>query len=143
MPQPGRLLGASVSKITRQAGCVAFYRGQVVLRRTATGDWVFPKGHLEPGETEEAAALRELAEESGLEAGILRPVGEVSYRHAGEDRCVLYFLAHVRLEMPSWADHEGRDAFLLAPDRVRTTLSFENNRQLWDLAYAAEKEARQ
>ncbi len=41
--------------------------------------WDLPKGLCEPGETPEAAARRELAEETGLEAGPLRPLGTHRY----------------------------------------------------------------
>ena len=50
----------------RQAGGVVLLGDQVVLRRTARGEYLFPKGHLEEGETEEETALREVAEETGL-----------------------------------------------------------------------------
>ena len=33
--------------------------------------WSFPKGHMEPGETEEETALRELKEETGLTADLI------------------------------------------------------------------------
>ena len=36
--------------------------------------WTFPKGRIEPGETAEEAALREVYEESGLRARIVRPI---------------------------------------------------------------------
>jgi 8-oxo-dGTP pyrophosphatase MutT (NUDIX family) len=42
-------------------------------------EWCIPKGHLEPDETKEQAALREVFEETGLEAEITEYLGEVSY----------------------------------------------------------------
>ena len=38
------------------------------------GRWDLPKGHIEPGETAEAAAVREIAEETGVAAGVVRPL---------------------------------------------------------------------
>ena len=37
--------------------------------------WVLPKGHLENGETEEETVLREVKEESGMKAAIVRKIG--------------------------------------------------------------------
>jgi len=41
--------------------------------------WTFPKGHIEPGETPRQAALREVEEETGYKASIVRPVIRVRY----------------------------------------------------------------
>jgi 8-oxo-dGTP pyrophosphatase MutT (NUDIX family) len=38
----------------------------LVVHRPKYGDWTFPKGKCEPGESDEACALREVAEETGL-----------------------------------------------------------------------------
>ena len=52
------------------AGGVVFRRAEggpmFLLIRDSYANWGFPKGHLEPGEAPEAAALREVAEETGL-----------------------------------------------------------------------------
>ncbi len=42
-------------------------------------DWVIPKGHQENGEDLHATALREVGEETGLEAEILQKIGEITY----------------------------------------------------------------
>ena len=42
--------------------------------------WTFPKGRLEPGETPEQAALREVYEETGWQCRILDKLGEVRYQ---------------------------------------------------------------
>ena len=43
-------------------------------------EWCIPKGHLEQDETSEQAAIREVFEETGLEAEILQHLGEVNYQ---------------------------------------------------------------
>ena len=41
--------------------------------------WTFPKGHIEAGETPRQAALREVLEETGYKAVIVRPMIRVKY----------------------------------------------------------------
>ena len=41
--------------------------------------WTFPKGHIEAGETPRQAALREVLEETGYKASIIRPMIRVKY----------------------------------------------------------------
>ena len=43
------------------------------------GRWGLPKGHVNRGETAEAAALREVAEETGLEGAIVRHLATIEY----------------------------------------------------------------
>ena len=58
----------------------------------AGGRWGFPKGNVEKGETAEAAALREIAEETGLPLAKLRIVGPLpQVRYAFRWKGVLVF----------------------------------------------------
>src|SRR5215213_2435161 len=85
-----------------QAGAVVV-RGQgasaEVLLVSAKKDprqWIFPKGHVEPGESAAEAALREMREEGGVDGRIIRPIGVSTYE-SGKDRVkVSYFLVRYR-----------------------------------------------
>ena len=61
------------------AGGVVVHKGKVAVLRKFRGEWVLPKGRLEEGESREKAALREVREESGLRAEIVRYIGYVKY----------------------------------------------------------------
>jgi 8-oxo-dGTP pyrophosphatase MutT (NUDIX family) len=52
-------------------GCVALIRER---DRRGRWRWTLPKGRIDPGETPEAAAVREVYEESGLRTSIVRPI---------------------------------------------------------------------
>jgi 8-oxo-dGTP diphosphatase len=55
------------------------------------GRWGLPKGHVNRGETAEAAALREVAEETGLEGAIVRHLATIEYWfRAGSSRVHKY-----------------------------------------------------
>jgi 8-oxo-dGTP pyrophosphatase MutT (NUDIX family) len=41
--------------------------------------WSLPKGHLEEGESPEAAAVREVAEETGIRGEVLAPLGSIDF----------------------------------------------------------------
>jgi 8-oxo-dGTP pyrophosphatase MutT (NUDIX family) len=55
----------------------------LLIERKRYGDWSLPKGHLEPGETPEAAALREIEEETGIAGRIAGPLGTLRYPITG------------------------------------------------------------
>lgn len=52
----------------------------LLVHRVAYNDWSLPKGHVDPGETDVDAALREVLEETGVRAEIVEDLGET--RHA-------------------------------------------------------------
>jgi 8-oxo-dGTP diphosphatase len=75
-------------------GVVCDEDGRVaVVYRPKYEDWTFPKGKLEPGETEEQAAVREVHEETGLEVELVRELGFVSYTDPkGRPKTVHYWV---------------------------------------------------
>jgi diadenosine hexaphosphate hydrolase (ATP-forming) len=113
-----------------QAGGIIVWRDRVVLRRTILGEWVFPKGWIDPGETAEQAAVREVREEAGVQAQIVRVAGAAPYEADGELREVVYYLMRV-VDSPEWVEHAGIDAASFPVDDVAKALSFDNIRDLW------------
>lgn len=120
--------------VVRQAGGIVLLGDQVVLRRTPKGEYLFPKGHLEPGESAEETARREVEEEVGLEAEIVAPLGEVCFHYQGDDYRVTMFLMRAIRRLPDWQDHLNRDTVVVPRDLVPSLLSFEDYRRLWSQA---------
>jgi 8-oxo-dGTP diphosphatase len=64
----------------------------LVVHRPAYDDWSFPKGKLDPGESEAEAAVREVEEETGLRCRLAEEVGVTSYRDGrGRPKTVRYW----------------------------------------------------
>jgi 8-oxo-dGTP pyrophosphatase MutT (NUDIX family) len=118
----------------RQAGGVVLYGDQVVLRRSARGEYLFPKGHVEAGETLVQTALREVSEEVGVEAEIVAELGEISFPYQGDEVQVNFYLMQATNLLPDWKDHLRTDTILVPRQDVPGLLSFENYRRLWSIA---------
>ncbi len=105
----------------------------IVVQRARHGDWSLPKGHIEPGETREQAALREVKEEAGLDARIIAPLGEIVYFYhhpsAGLTRkTVHYYLMEAtggELARPSWEVSEVR---WVPIEEAHNLLSYDNDK---------------
>lgn len=65
----------------------------LLVKRRDIPVWVIPGGGIEPGETPEQAAIREVKEESGFDVKIIRQVAE--YAHNGSHKKNFLFEAKV------------------------------------------------
>jgi 8-oxo-dGTP pyrophosphatase MutT (NUDIX family) len=53
----------------------------LLLRRARSGRWRLPKGHVDPGESVEEAAIREVAEEADVCTEVIATIGESTYSY--------------------------------------------------------------
>ena len=88
--------------VDRAAGGVVCHEGSVlVVHRPRYDDWSLPKGHLDPGETWEQAALREVHEETGVRCKIISPPYPVTYLLADNLPKLVLFFAMTPTDLPA------------------------------------------
>lgn len=80
--------------VVRAAGGVVRRDGRILLvHRPKYDDWTFPKGKAEEGESDEDCALREVAEEAGLQCSLGEEIGTTEYVDSkGRDKRVRWWL---------------------------------------------------
>jgi 8-oxo-dGTP diphosphatase len=102
----------------------------LLVRRPAYDDWTFPKGKLEPGETDEQAALREVEEETGLRCVLGRELPSTSYRDGrGRSKRVRYWLMEA-VDGVLGAANEVDDARFLSLREAAELLTYQRDRVL-------------
>ena len=67
----------------------------LLIHRPAYDDWSFPKGKPDPGETLQATAIREIAEETGARVRLGHPLGDLTYPVSAGPKSVTYWSARV------------------------------------------------
>jgi 8-oxo-dGTP diphosphatase len=101
-----------------------------VVHRPKYGDWTLPKGKLDPGETDEGAAVREVAEETGFRVAILAPAGTTRYRDSqGRPKEARYWYMFVAGGEFTPND-EVDELRWLSVDEAMRVLTYERDRQL-------------
>ena len=124
--------------------------GGVIVRQTARGatevllvhrphrqDWTFPKGKVEPDETDEACALREVEEETGLRCALGEELLTISYvDHKDRLKVARYWV--MRAIDGQAAPHNEIDAVQwLSVAAAARTLTYERDLALLDALAAA------
>ncbi|WP_189209031.1 MULTISPECIES: NUDIX hydrolase [Actinokineospora] len=96
--------------------------------------WSLPKGHIEAGETPEQTAVREIAEETGIDGEVVRPLGTIDYWFIADGRKRVHKTVHhflllarsyelsdedVEVSEVAWVDLADLDARLAYADERR------------------------
>lgn len=106
--------------------------------------WQLPKGLVNGGETPEAAALREVAEETGIQAALRAPLDVIEYWYYGSrggqkvrfHKRVYFFLLEYLAGDVADHDHEVEEARWVSLAAAKTMLSFAGERKVLEKAEA-------
>ena len=113
----------------RAAGGVVVRDGHVLLvHRARYDDWSLPKGKLEPGETWEAAALREVEEETGVRGRLGEFLGESHYTVKGTPKTVRWW--RMATDDEGAPSHEVDAVRWVGVEEAKSVLSYAHERQL-------------
>lgn len=117
------------------AGGIVFKGNKVLLtQHSQNHHWSFPKGLIDPGQTTEQTAIREVREEGGVNAEIVDKVGYSKYVYTldGEKifKVVTYFLMKYvsgKIEDHDW---EVENLGWFSPEEALKKLSFSQDKEL-------------
>jgi 8-oxo-dGTP pyrophosphatase MutT (NUDIX family) len=143
MTQP-RWSDTSTERTEFSAGGVVVRGREVIVivpvKRDAHGNPVLglPKGHPDEDETPEAAATREVSEETGVTADLIEKLGDVRYSYERRNRRVAKRVAFFLFEYGSGDladhDHEIEDARWMPLEEAAQALTYEGEREMVERA---------
>jgi 8-oxo-dGTP pyrophosphatase MutT (NUDIX family) len=121
---------ASEPAVVQAAGGVVWRRSPsgaieiLLVHRPRYDDWTVPKGKLEPGEDHAAAALREVAEETGLRCALGPELVSTSYRDRRDRPKQVRYWAMTQVDGAFEPNDEVDEVRWLPVDAARPLLSY-------------------
>jgi ATP adenylyltransferase len=96
-------------------------REAFVLRRTASGEIVLPKGKIEADETAAEAAVREVREETGIDAELAGWLGAQTVGDGVTSQHIVFFVA-TGTPTAAFESHLGNDVLLVGSDTLLSSI---------------------
>jgi len=113
----------------------------LVSQHSAHHGWVFPKGLIgdkKKGEKKEETAIREVKEETGIDAKILKPFPPVTYWYVFEKekikKTVYYYLMQFEGGNIEERDFEMEKVEWLPIEEVEKRLTYKSDKEVWEQA---------
>ncbi|MDP3987905.1 MAG: NUDIX domain-containing protein [Candidatus Levybacteria bacterium] len=126
------------------AGGIVVKRGNIFVllaQHSQHHGWVFPKGLIGDkidGEKKEETAVREVEEETGVKAKIIKPLTPVEYWYVFEGekikKRVYYFLMEYISEDLEKRDMEMENVEWLPVEKVEERLTYKSDKEVWQEA---------
>jgi ADP-ribose pyrophosphatase YjhB (NUDIX family) len=119
--------------------------GLVLVKRSeppAVGSWCLPGGFLEPLETPEAGAIREVREETGLSVEVDRLLSVRAVGH-GQNIIVMFYLAKALSGLTPHAEDDASEVRSFCGDELPERIDFPSHRQMIEEWFKSEGAAGQ
>lgn len=130
-------------KIIREfsSGGVVLKKNKWLITKSSISDlypnsvWRLPKGWIDEGETLEETAIREVKEEGGVKAKIIKKIETIRYFYIAPDKgkilkFVTFYLMEWIKDFPEGFDGETSEIKWLSFDKAYKLLSFSNEKQI-------------
>ena len=107
----------------------------IIYSRNNSSQWCLPKGKIEQGETKEAAAVREIKEETGLDGEVVKHLKDIYYSYVDKKRKVLlnktvhYFLVKYTKGQINTDDAGVEDVIWIDIKEAINRMTFDNEKQ--------------
>lgn len=109
----------------------------LLVHRPHRSDWTFPKGKLDPGEDHEAAALREVVEETGFVCSVAQQLPSSKYElSSGQSKRVKYWIMLVK-KGKFVPNSEVDEVLWLTPKKARKKLTYKTDEDVLSDALTA------
>ena len=130
-------------------GGIVIFHGKILLLyknyRNRYEGWVLPKGTVEPGETHEMTALREVHEETGVRAKIVEYIGKSEYTFNAQAEVIEKSVHWYLMSADSYYSKPQREEYFMDSGYYKYheaihLLKFSNEKVMLEKAYARYQE---